>query len=140
MTLTLAICCPVIAQAARRPAWNPFGPIMREEIQTAGSQTVSAAGPWDIFGVSEPAVGRDPGVIAPAVTDVGQQGKLQEVHREAVCFRPLIHRPARPLLAGQVHHVIPHLDDASKAIAARLARLPGYVELLGHCRQVGRRR
>lgn len=97
----------------------------------------SVASPGDIFGVSEPAVGRDPGVLPSAVADVGERGEFEEVHREAVCLRPLIERPLRPLRAGRVHHVVPHLDAASKAVTESLVRLPGCIELVGYCRQVG---
>src|SRR6266545_4022529 len=98
---------------------------------------LSAASPRDIFGVAEPAVRRDAGVMPPAVAGVREKSQLKKVHRETVCFRPLIERPLRPLLAGRVHHVVPHLDDASQAIAACLVWLPDSIELLGHCRQVG---
>lgn len=53
----------------------------------------------------------------PETADAEPQGQCRnQRERKAVCLRPLIERSLRPLRAGRVHHVVPHLDDASKAV------------------------
>jgi hypothetical protein len=69
------------------------------------------------------AVRRDPGVVPSAVANVGEKGEFKEVHREAVCLRPLI-RAAEPQDLDQFPKMN-RVADPGPVAALRVSRIIG---------------